>query len=189
MDRMLYLSFTRRQSWAHGMRDHASTLVSIAAMLCSCTLAIAQPVKVEITTRILPFDPLPGMKSKQTLLIDFAQKKITKSFTTGVTDVGFEIGSVRDKFEVENVAFENGRVGFTARGQTASGVMFMPNINYKFFFSVTPAGGGALSGCHDGYPAYEVVVAGKKVYDFSHKSMNLVSLMGTCDIDAGEKSF
>lgn len=189
MDRLLCRSFTRRLLGAHGSHGRAFTVAAAVAMLCSCSMAIAQAVKVEITTQILPFDPLPGMKSKQTLLVDFAQRKIMQSFTTGVTDVGFEIGSVRDKFEVENVAFENGRVGFTARGQTASGVMFMPNINYRFYFSVTPAGGGVLSGCHDGYPAYEVLVAGKKVYDFTHKSMNLVKLFGTCDIDAGDRSF
>ena len=125
------------------------------------------------------------MKSTQVLLIDFDKKSITPSFSTGVTSIGsIDLGSVRDKFVVDNIDFgTSGRVGFTARGQTASGVLFMPNINYKFNMAVTPKGKGALSGCHDGYPAYQVTVAGKSVYDFKHQSLSLIKLFGECDIE------
>lgn len=145
----------------------------------------AEPVRVEVVTRILSFDPQAGMKSTQVLLIDFDRKTITPSFSTGVTGIGpIELGSVRDKFVVDTIDFATpGRVGFTARGQTASGVLFMPNINYKFNMAVTPKGKGALSGCHDGYPAYQVKVAGKSVYDFKHKPLSLIKLFGECDIE------
>lgn len=160
-----------------------------AASLSATSVRAADPVKVEITTRILDFDPQAGMKSTQTLLIDFDSKKISQAFKTGVTHVGFDIGSVRDKFVVDSVVFSSGRVGFTARGQTASGVMFMPNINYKFFIAVTPKGTGAIEGCHDGYPAYEVTAGGKRVYEFAHKSLDLVKLFGDCDIAVPGKNF
>lgn len=145
----------------------------------------AETVRVEVVTRILPFDPEAGMKSTQVLLIDFDKKTITPSFSTGVTSIGpIQIGSVRDKFVVDNIDFGTpGRVGFTARGQTASGVLFMPNINYKFNMAVTPKGKGALSGCHDGYPAYQVTVAGKSVYSFKHESLSLIKLFGECDVE------
>lgn len=158
----------------------------LAVTLMGLSVAtLATPVRVEIITQILPFDPESGMKSTQVLMVDFDKKAITQTFSTGVTKIGpVEIGSVRDKFLFDNVDFSSpGRVGFTARGQTASGVLFMPNINYKFQLAVTPAGKGAFSGCHDGYPAYQVKVAGKVVYDFKHQPLSLVKLFGECDVE------
>ena len=168
--------------------------IFVVAILCAASLwntgvRAADPVKVEITTRILAFDPQAGMKSTQTILIDFESKTISQTFKTGVTHVGFDVGSVRDQFVVDNVDFSDGRVGFTARGQTSSGVMFMPNIYYKFFIAVSPKGLGALEGCHDGYPAYEVLAEGKKVYEFAHKSLDLIKLFGDCDIIIPTKNF
>lgn len=166
----------------------------VVTLLCAASLSTtsaraADPVRVEVTSRILDFDPQAGMKSTQTILIDFDNKKVSQVFKTGVTHVGFDIGSVRDKFVVDNIDFSNGRVGFTAQGQTASGVMFMPNINYKFFIAVSPKGTGAIDGCHDGYPAYEVTAEGKKVYEFAHKSLDLINLFGDCDIAVPGRSF
>ena len=157
----------------------------IATLLSSTATTQAEPIKVEITTRILSFDPQTGMKSTQTILVDFKKKKISQTFKTGVTHIGFDIGSVRDKFMVDNVDFSDGRVGFTARGVTASGIMFMPNVNYKFLIAVTSKGSGAF----DGYPAYEIAVAGKKMYDFAHKSVELVKLFGECDVVLPTQSF
>lgn len=147
-------------------------------------------VIVNIVTHILAGDPQAGMKSTQTVVVDFDKKKVTQTFSTGVTNVGFDIGSVRDNFVVENEDFSAvGRVGFTVRGQTASGVMFMPNINYEFHVALTPAGKGALEGCHDGYPAYSIDVDGKKVYDFAHKKIDLIKLFGACDVLVPTKEF
>ena len=152
-------------------------------LVCSVSVH-SEPVRVELVTRILSFDPQAGMKSTQVLLIDFDKKTIKSLFSTGVTAIGpIELGSVRDKFVVDNIDFGTpGRVGFTARGQTASGVLFMPNINYKFNMAVTPKGTGAFSGCHDGYPAYRVAVSGKAVYEFLHESLSLIKLFGECDV-------
>lgn len=147
---------------------------------------LAAPVTVEIVTRINAPDPQAGMKSTQTLTIDFDNKKVTQAFKTGVTTlVGVDLASVRDKFLVENVEFTSApsvRVGMTVRGQTASGVLFMPNIDYKFQLAVTPVGNGAISGCHDGYPAYIVKVGSKTVYERQHLAIHVTNLLGTCDI-------
>ncbi|SFN44981.1 hypothetical protein SAMN05216386_1016 [Nitrosospira briensis] len=169
-------------------RNHLGRVTKVIAVVVAfttCAAAYSEPLRVEIVTRILPSDPQEGMKSTQVLLVDFEKKQITQSFSTGVTGLGpIQLGSVRDKFVIENPDFSSpGRAGFTARGQTASGVLFMPNINYMFQFVVTPTGKGALSGCHDGYPAYQVMVGTNKVYDFKHRSIALLKLFGQCDIE------
>lgn len=168
-----------------GQRVRMGLLSAAMALLATLHAAHAATVRIEVLTQILPFDPQAGMKSTQTLEIDFDKKKVSQSFKTGVTGLGpIQLASVRDQFLVENIDFSSpGRVGLTLKGQTASGVLFMPNINYKFFLAVTLSGGGSVSGCHDGYPAYQVKVSGKTVYDFRHESVNLVKLFGTCDID------
>jgi hypothetical protein len=38
-----------------------------------------------------------------------------------------------------------------------------------------------FSGCHDGYPSYEITVQDKEVYSFEQEI--LVALFGSCDIN------
>jgi hypothetical protein len=163
----------------------ARIIASVIFSLAGCSTSYAEPVRLEIVTAILQFDPQAGMKSTQVLFVDFEKKQVTQSFSTGVTTLGpVDFGSVRDKFNVANVDFSSaGRVGFTARGQTASGVLFMPNINYRFHLAITRNGKGALTGCHDGYPAYQVIVGKKMIYSYKHPSISLFKLFGQCDIE------
>ncbi len=160
-------------------------MAAVIAALAGCGTSYAEPLRLEIITKILPPDPQVGMKSTQVLFVDFDKKRVTQYFSTGVTTLGpVELGSVRDKFVIANVDFSSaGRVGFTARGQTASGVLFMPNINYNFQLAITPNGKGTIAGCHDGYPAYQVTVGKKTIYNYKHPSISLVKLFGECDIE------
>lgn len=143
--------------------------------------AQAQNAEVIIETRIKPPDVQAGMKSTQTIKLDYAGKKATQTFTTGVTNIGIaELGSIRDKFTVDQIRFSGKVSEFTATGQTASAIFFMPNINYKFSITVDMTVREIVfHGCHDGYPSYKISVQGKEVYAFAQE--NLGALFGSCD--------
>lgn len=140
--------------------------------------------KVEIETRILDFDPQSGMKSRQIIIVNFTDRKITSSYKTGATEFfGIKLSSVRNNFKVVNKSFSgNNKVKFTVVGETASGVGVIPNINYRFVIALTAGGAITVMGCHDGYPAYKVKVDGKVKYAFRHKSKEVLNLFGECDI-------
>ncbi len=142
-------------------------------------------VNVEIETRILPFDPLSGLKSLQTVSIDFKKKTIKSRFQTGSSNLFGEWKSVRDKFELTDINFSANAVNFTVRGQTASGVLWigaLPDIDYKFEISVPRDGEPKVTGCHDGYPAYFVRRNGSEFYSYRHNPRRLGLLFGTCDV-------
>ena len=145
------------------------------------------PVRVVIETAILSPDDQAGMKSRHTLLVDFAERRVGDTFETGVTDIGFgPISSVRDNFRVSNVRFLGDRVVLTATGETASGVRILPNINYTFELTVDRDGVVRVAGCHDGYPAYTVIANGVTVYSFRHLPGNRRALWGNCDVQVGQ---
>ncbi len=138
---------------------------------------------VEVETRILPFDPQPGMKSTQVITLDFDKKSAKSDFKTGVTTWGgAEIESIRNNFVVKNLSFDNGKATFSVVGETASGIVFMPNINYSINLIITRSGVVSIDGCHDGYPAYKVTIDGTEAYSFKHESLNLMKLFGDCDV-------
>ncbi len=158
---------------------------------------------LEIETRILDFDPQPGMKSRQFIVVERSphtrQFRAKSSYTTGKTRMlGRDISSVRDDFKVTPLLFRDMGAGgkklsFKAVGQTASGVGFMPNIDYSFDFSISTVNGKStvkLTGEHDGYPAYTVWLhtgtTKKELYKFKHKSMNLHKLFGKKDTKANK---
>lgn len=147
-------------------------------------IACAQEYKIVIETRILSPDPQPGMKSKHTLNIDFADDSLKDSFETGTTEVfGITLSSVRDNFKVDNVMFSEKNVTFTVKGSTASGVLIAPDIDYKFDFVVNKEKGvSSVTGCHDAYPAYSIFTSNAKIYEFKHRSVDLLSLFGSCDV-------
>lgn len=112
-----------------------------------------------VRTEILLPDPQAGVKSEQTLTVNFSRRMVTSSFRTGTTSVGpITLSSVRNKFSVHDVVFQGSNVSFGVIGQTASGVLIMPNINYQMHFEVRSTGSGSVQGTHDGYPAYFVRV-------------------------------
>ena len=148
------------------------------------------PVRFTIRTEILPPDPQAGMKSEQTLVVNFSSRTVTTSFRTGTTSVGpITLESVRDKFRVYGVVFRGTTVNFGVIGQTASGVIIMPNIDYKMQFEVHSTGSGTVQGTHDGYPAYFVRRGARLVHHYRHKPMRLWRLLGSRDIKFGPNSF
>jgi hypothetical protein len=174
-----------RKCYGRRIRSCALWALAIALVsLCTQGAAVAQTAKVVVETRIkektLSFQA--GMKSTQTIDINYATKSISQKFETGVTDlVGIQLNSVRDKFTVTQTHFTGKVSAFTAEGQTASGVGIMPNINYKLSIKVDMAAREvAFSGCHDGYPSYKITVQGKDVYAFEQEI--LLALFGSCDI-------
>lgn len=148
------------------------------------SIAFSQTATIQIETRIADINGAaqPGVKSIHTIDIDYAKRLINDSFSTGVTKIGdVVLSSVRDGFKVSNVQIVGKVAALTARGQTASGVLLLPNIDYRFDITVDMQSREVLiSGCHDGYPSYKVSVLGKIVYQFQQRS--LVDLLGNCDI-------
>lgn len=167
-------------------------LTSFALLYC-ITLASAQSdtspgrnVKVVIETEILPFDPVSGVKSRQTVIVDVPGKKASQEWTTGTT---YGIPSARDKFELDTTHFTGTGGSFHVTGETASGVRVMPNINYDFTVEVSTNGSARLIyGCHDGYPAYKITVDGRELYKFEHESVRLDRLYGECSVQVGARS-
>jgi hypothetical protein len=139
---------------------------------------------VKIVTAILAPDPQSGMKSTQTVTVDFKNQRVTSEYKTGTTEFfGVALSSVADNFKIKSYNFLPGqKVRLNIVGETASGVGVLPHIDYDFIIEVSADGTSKLSGCHDGYPAYTVHVNNTKKYDFKHKPMNLLNLFGSCDI-------
>ena len=143
-----------------------------------------------VRTEILPFDPQPGMKSEQTLDVDFTSRTVRSSSRTGHTHIGpITLSAARSKFSVFGVVFSPTGVTFTAVGTTASGVLVLPNIDYSIRFQVIPAGTGWIDGNHDGYPAYKVSKGSKVVYAYLHKPMELWKLAGISSVLIARRSF
>jgi hypothetical protein len=139
--------------------------------------------EVVITTAILDPDPQAGMKSTQRIFVDFEHHMVRSEYETGTTEFfGVVLSSVRDHFRIENVSFAGDEVRFRAVGETASGVRVLPNINYRFDIRMNrDATEGDVTGCHDGYPSYEVRFGHTLIYWFKHKPIRLLNLFGECD--------
>lgn len=138
-----------------------------------------------VETKILDKDPQAGVKSHHFYYIDFDNQTVASSFATGSTNINlgiieFDVESIRDNFKVSSVKFSDDAVAFTLEGTTASGVMVMPDIDYRLSFRVTKNGSVSVKGCHDAYPAYRIQHQGNDIYSFQHKSLDLIKLFGTC---------
>ena len=173
-----------REGWRQRVAACAALADASAAAAClRRERGYEPPVRVVIETTILSPDPFAGMKSRQTLVVDFSQRRVGNDFQTGTTDIlGRPWASTRDNFRVTGVRFAGDRVVLTAIGETASGVRVMPNINYSFELTIQRTGAVRVAGCHDGYPAYSITANGEIVYSFRHRPRNLVALFGACDV-------
>lgn len=166
------------------------SLVAAKIALLAPTASLAQVITLEFETRIETTDSFPGMKSRQTVSFDPSSPgSETSDFETGSTDFGhFEIDATRSEFEIGNVDFSGGEVQFDVTGQTASGVMVLPDIDYKFRVRYSKSDNQiSLSGCHDAYPSYKVSVNGRQFYYARHKPASNITdvvdlLIGECDI-------
>lgn len=139
-----------------------------------------------IETRIDRPHPQSGMKSKHSININFRSENVSQNFTTGTTVIfGKHIDSIRDKFRtfVMNWYRTAGHRGVTLHvsGSTASGVGFVPNIDYGFTIHITDDGEAAIKGCHDGFPSYSVKIGNNSLYHYKHKPLRGDKLFGTCD--------
>jgi hypothetical protein len=179
--RLLEAKSGRPSSCARGFLVTSVFLSGVA--VTSGDDAADNTVQVVIETRILDLDPQAGLKSRHVIQINFAKKQIRDVFETGTTSFfGIELSSVRDKFSTSEINFTDKSVRFRASGETATGVRVVPNIDYNFVFTVKSDGTAKVSGCHDGYPAYSVTVEAKTLYEFKHKSVDLMKLFGSCDV-------
>lgn len=169
--------------------------LSILALIASSSALADDAIQVVVETEILAPDDKPGMKSRQVIRIDFANQSSIDTFETGSTDFDFSefglgqlsLDSIRNKFEVGAITFTaGGEATFKVSGATASGVAVLPDIDYGFDLSVKRDGSASLTGCHDAYPAYRVIVEGKTIYEFRHeptgKAGVVKKLAGVCDV-------
>jgi predicted nucleic acid-binding Zn-ribbon protein len=145
---------------------------------------------IEIETRILSPDPQAGMKSLQTITVNFSDQTVTNTYETGRTHIGpVSLPSIRNNFRVVNQRVNSDSAQFGARGATASGVAVLPEINYGFDFSISREGSVVLTGgCHDAYPAYIIRVNGRELYRFNHQRLDLLQLAGICDVLTGSRT-
>ena len=146
-------------------------------------------LRIEIVTAIREVNGAfqVGEKSRQTVLLD-CEKRILTSLPVVLGDTkiaGRSLKPVRSKFSADMFDTAGDRFGILALGQTASGVMVMPDIDYRFQMSVDPRRRRIrLSGAHDGFPSYSILVDGKNVYDFEQNLFveSFTDLMGTSDV-------
>jgi hypothetical protein len=162
-------------------------LWAIALGLFGTAEAHAQQYIVEIVTAIRNVSVLSaqvGEKSRQKITIDYGNSTMTSSYTTGTTHVvGIDLSSIRNDFKISGQSFSGNIAAVTAKGETASGVVIMPNINYGFTIRINKAQSKAwVSGCHNEFPSYTVLVNGKIVYDRVQTGTALIGLIGECDI-------
>lgn len=151
-------------------------------------------MKFIIETRILSGDFQAGVKSIHTIVVEiseFSGKIIfTSRYKTGETEVfGQKLEATRSNFYISNPVFdiESEYMSFRATGETASGVLVLPNINYSLNI-IFEKNKFTVAGCHDGYPAYKVTFydllngVGKVLYYFKHESGKVLNLFGDCDV-------
>ncbi len=152
---------------------------------------MADAIIIEIETEIRKLSwatAQAGQKSVQRITVDLASRKIRSMYLTGKTKILFlELSSIRDSFKLLRPRFNTmGTALFSTRGQTASGVYIMPNINYEFDFEVSPTE-VKFSGKHDGYPSYNIAVNGASAYDYVQG--HLGQLVGMGDVKVRMKTF
>lgn len=167
----------------------------LQVFVCSTAAAAQEQLQgtIVIETRILPPDPVSGMKSTQRIRIfidpNTNSMRFDNSYETGTT---FGISAVRNKFELSNTSYSisAGTLSFDVIGQTASGVLIMPDIDYHFSVSFDGSdrqNNWRIDGCHDGYPAYRIwvenAISGEStdLYSFRHQPIHLLNLLGNCD--------
>lgn len=140
-------------------------------------------IKIETAIRNVHWSTVQaGVKSEHVIDIDPSTRSICDYPYTGKTKIlGRGYGSIRDNFKVYNKVYCDDYVKFSAKGETATPVGFLPNINYHFKFIAYPSKRLiTFNGCHDGYPSYNISVNGKSVYDCVQGVV--VELFGSRDV-------
>jgi hypothetical protein len=132
-----------------------------------------------------------GEKSRQRILLDCESRTIAlPEPTLGITDLYIaKRNAVRNAFDANLIEVRDELFVLGARGQTASGVYFMPDIDYRLRLEVDAARRRIrIVGSHDGFPSYTVLVNGKAVYDYeqSHFVRSFDKLLGTSDVEVNK---
>lgn len=142
----------------------------------------------------------PGIKSMHMFRYDGAYykngvgslKRYRSVASTGTTDIpglGKKEG-IRNKFQIDEKSISDNKLDFWMKGETASAVGVLPNINYNLHFKLDLDNRTfSIGGNHDGYPSYVVNIAGteialQKIYDFEQGY--LLELFGSGDVTVSE---
>ena len=165
------------------MKTVHHTLVTFALFFVAST-AHAEIIKVEIVTAIRekPGAIQVGEKTRQILTIDTDKGTVLGEVRTGSTTVaGVELEAVRKRFNQRVEMSAPSAIKISAQGQAASGVGFMPDIDYLLVLSFDVAARTVgIKGSHDGYPSYSILVNGVSAYDFEQGYV--AELFGTSDV-------
>ena len=169
------------------MRTAAILMLAMTNITINTSRANAEQVVVEIITEIREVSPLSfqvGVKSHQTILLDKSTNTATAKVTTGTTSIaGYEFDSIRNHFSIGEAQFTGNLISVTAKGQTASAVGIMPDIDYQLTVRLNHLQSKAwISGCHNEYPSYRILINGNAVYDREQTGAALTGLYGSCDI-------
>jgi hypothetical protein len=168
--------------------------VALVGTFLACSVAIqaaGEELKITIVTEIRDVSTLSvqvGMKSTQMLTLTTENNSISSDFKTGVTDILVaDLPSVRDGFTVGTPTLNGSIVVLSAKGQTASFLSVMGDIDYDFTLRInTDQRKVWISGCHNEFPSYSVTINGGKVYDRQQTGSALTGLIGDCDVLVNE---
>ena len=163
-------------------------IASFVFLAVSVNASEAQQVEVVFVTEIRNASLVSfqvGEKSRQSVTLDFIAETATQKFSTGVTNVGIDLPSVRDSFKLVPRSFDGGKTSFSVSGTTGSFLSFFGDIDYQFDVLLnTSSQTLKISGCHNEYPSYYITVDGRTVYDREQSGAVLAgALLGDCDID------
>jgi hypothetical protein len=174
------------------------TIVCTSFMfLGTCHQALSKDLfKIEVVTdirNVSVFSFEVGEKSRQIVALDYSSSKANSKFDTGHTSIaGFDFDSIRNDFKISGVKFDGNIAGFKVTGQTASRIGILPDIDYSFDFKINKNQSKIwISGCHNEYPSYRILVDDQQVYDREQTGTVVFGLLGKCDILVSEegKSF
>ncbi|MDR7099361.1 hypothetical protein J2X04_001708 [Lysobacter niabensis] len=147
-----------------------------------------RPLTVEVVTTIRNVKGAieTGEKSRHVMTLNPASGLVTERVLLGTTDLLiYKMEAIRSKFTATSSYENDDRYRIRARGSTASGVGVFPSIDYDLAFGIDLVGRTIeITGTHDGFPSYSVLVNGKTVYDFvqGHMLKSWPLLYGTSDV-------
>jgi len=165
---------------------HQENAVFLTTTVSGCAVAPnsggSESIWFSVVTVIRPPHDQAGVKSQQSVRIDPATGQLISAvYSTGVTHLpGLPLPSIRDGFTATSAPTPAG-FKVSLSGETATGVHFLPNINYdvQIYYNRT-TGIATPRGTHDGYPSYEIRHGDTVIYDFQQE--NTYQLAGSGDI-------
>jgi len=137
-------------------------------------------ILIEIVTEIRrPVSALipSGEKSRQIVRFDSRSATAPSTVKLGST---YGIPATRNQFESEVLSSNSPRFSLWIKGQTASGVQLIPDIDYHFRVDIDLASKTLrVTGSIDAYPSYSMLVDGVNVFD--NQQQSIVDLLGDAD--------